>query len=86
MKKKKEKKLPKKNLNEYVLSSDAEAILYGLMMVLISLIGFLNYGVAGEALTYIFSYIFGIFYVFVYLLFIFQFIKSKQVLKILVNP
>ena len=71
MKKKKEKKLPKKNLNEYVLSSDAEAILYGLMMVLSSLIGFLNYGVAGEALTYIFSYIFGIFYIFVYLLFIF---------------
>lgn len=71
MKKKKDKKVPKKNLNEYVLSSDAEAILYGLMMVLISLIGFLNYGVAGEALTYIFSYIFGIFYIFVYLLFIF---------------
>ena len=39
--------------------------------MLLSLIGFLNYGVVGEALTYIFSYVFGIFYIFVYVLLIF---------------
>ena len=61
--KNKEKKTPKLNANEYILSSDAEAILYGLILVLISLIGFLNYGIIGEALTYIFAYLFGIFYI-----------------------
>ena len=69
--KNKEKKTPKTSANDYVLSSDAEAILYGLILVLLSLIGFLNYGVVGEALTYIFAYLFGVFYVFVYLLLIF---------------
>lgn len=69
--KNKEKKIPKQNPNDYILSSDAEAVLYGLILVLLSLIGFLNYGVVGEALTYIFSYVFGIFYIFVYLLLIF---------------
>lgn len=69
--KNKEKKTPKQNPNDYILSSDAEAVLYGLILVLLSFIGFLNYGVVGEALTYIFSYIFGIFYIFVYLLLIF---------------
>lgn len=69
--KNKEKKTPKVNANEYILSSDAEAILYGLILVLISLIGFLNYGVVGEALTYIFAYLFGVFYIFTYLLMIF---------------
>ena len=64
---KKERKTPKTN-QEYILSTDAEAILYGLILVLISLIGLLNYGVVGEALTYIFSYLFGIFFVFVYYL------------------
>lgn len=67
---KKERKTPKTN-QEYILSTDAEAILYGLILLLISLIGLLNYGVVGEALTYIFSYLFGIFFVFVYLLLIF---------------
>ena len=69
--KNKEKKTPKLNANEYILSSDAEAILYGLILVLISLIGFLNYGIIGEALTYIFAYLFGIFYIFIYLLLLF---------------
>ena len=69
--KNKEKKTPKLNANEYILSSDAEAILYGLILVLISLIGFLNYGIIGEALTYIFAYLFGIFYIFTYLLLLF---------------
>ena len=69
--KNKDKKTPKLNANDYILSSDAEAILYGLILVLISLIGFLNYGVVGEALTYIFSYLFGVFYIFTYLLLIF---------------
>ena len=69
--KNKEKKTPKQNPNDYILSSDAEAVLYGLILVLLSLIGFLNYGVVGEALTYIFSYVFGIFYIFVYILLIF---------------
>ena len=69
--KNKEKKTPKLNANEYILSSDAEAILYGLTLVLISLIGFLNYGIIGEALTYIFAYLFGIFYIFIYLLLLF---------------
>lgn len=69
--KNKEKKTPKTNTNDYILSSDAESILYGLILVLISLIGLLNNGVVGEALTYIFSYLFGVFYVLVYLLFIF---------------
>lgn len=69
--KNKEKKSPKMSSNEYILSSDAEAILYGLILVLVSLIGFLNYGVVGEALTYIFAYLFGVFYIFTYLLLIF---------------
>lgn len=69
--KNKDKKTPKTNSNEYILSSDAEAILYGLILVLLSLIGLLSNGVVGEALTFIFAYIFGIFYVFVYLFLIF---------------
>lgn len=69
--KNKDKKTPKTNANEYILSSDAEAILYGLMLVLVSLIGLLSNGIVGEALTFMFSYLFGIFYVFVYLILIF---------------
>ena len=92
--KNKEKKTPKLNANEYILSSDAEAILYGLILVLISLIGFLNYGIIGEALTYIFAYLFGIFYIFTYLLLLFfgiylmikkTFFKLHIDLKILVE-
>ena len=82
--KNKDKKTPKLNANDYILSSDAEAILYGLILVLISLIGFLNYGVVGEALTYIFSYLFGVFYIFTYLLLIFfglYLMIKKQVVK-----
>lgn len=69
--KNKDKKTPKTNSNEYILSSDAESILYGLILVLLSLIGLLSNGIVGEALTFIFAYIFGIFYVFVYLFLIF---------------
>lgn len=86
--KNKEKKSPKVNPNEYILSSDAEAILYGLILVLLSLIGFLNYGVVGEALTYIFAYLFGVFYIFVYLLFIFfglYLMVKKTVFRLKIN-
>lgn len=67
----KDKKTPRTNANDYILSSDAEAILYGLILVLLSLIGLLSNGIIGKALTYIFAYIFGSFYIFVYIFMIF---------------
>ena len=67
--KNKEKKTPKINKSEYILSSDAEAILYGLIMILLSIIGLLGNGVVGDALTYVFAYVFGLFYINLFLLF-----------------
>lgn len=86
--KNKEKKTPKINKSDYILSSDAEAILYGLIMILLSIIGLLNSGIVGDALTYIFAYVFGIFYILVYVFVIFlgiYLIVKKQMYKIKID-
>lgn len=58
----KEKHLPKSIAESKLLSKDAENTLYGLMLLLISLIGILNNGFVGNFLTYISAYAFGVFY------------------------
>ena len=86
--KNKEKKTPKINKSEYILSSDAEAILYGLIMILLSIIGLLGNGVVGDALTYVFAYVFGVFYILVYVFVIFlglYLIIKKQMYKIKID-
>ena len=86
--KNKEKKTPKINKSEYILSSDAEAILYGLIMILLSVIGLLGNGVVGDALTYVFAYVFGVFYILVYVFVIFlglYLIIKKQMYKIKID-
>ncbi len=57
----KEKKEPKVN-KDGVLSKDAETILVGLMISLVSLIGLLNKGPIGQFLTFVAVYLFGVFY------------------------
>lgn len=57
----KEKKEPKVN-KDGVLSKDAETILVGLMLSLVSLIGLLNKGPIGQFLTFVAVYLFGVFY------------------------
>lgn len=66
-----EKKTPKSNNDKKILSSDAEATLYGLMLTLIAIIGLLNRGWVGQFLTYISVYLFGVFYSLFFLLIIF---------------
>lgn len=58
----KEKQQPKGYKSKKILSNDAEMTLYGLMIFLVSLIGFLNRGIIGNFLTFIFVYLFGAFY------------------------
>ena len=58
----KEKHLPKGSNEGKLLSKDAENTLYGLILVLVSLIGILNNGFIGNFLTYIVAYLFGVFY------------------------
>lgn len=65
----KEKKTPKKSDSGKFFSKDSEASLYGILIILISLIGLLNRGIVGEFMTYIFVYLFGAFY-FVFFLFL----------------
>lgn len=75
------KKEPKTNTDNYIVSSDAESVLYGLLFVLLGIIGLINSGPIGHFLTYIFVYLFGTFYsiFFVFLIFlgIYLIIKKK---------
>lgn len=67
----KDKHQPKNTKGKFSLSNDAEKILIGIMITLISIIGLLNKGVVGEFLTFSAVYIFGAFYYFFYLFLIF---------------
>lgn len=67
----KEKNQPRGSKNQKILSKDAEATLYGLMTFLVALIGLLNRGLIGNFLTFIFVYIFGVFYFVAFLIAIF---------------
>lgn len=58
----KEKHLPKSVTEAKLLSREAENTLYGLILLLVSLIGILNNGFVGNFLTYISAYVFGVFY------------------------
>lgn len=58
----KEKHLPKSVKESKLLSNEAGNTLYGLMLLLVSLIGILNNGFVGNFLTYISAYLFGVFY------------------------
>ncbi len=75
------KKEPKTNTDNYIVSSDAESVLYGLLFVLLGIIGLINSGPIGHFLTYIFVYLFGTFYsiFFVFLIFlgVYLIIKKK---------
>ena len=66
----KEKKEPKIN-KEGLLSKDAEMILIGLMLSLVSLIGLLNKGPIGQFLTFCSVYLFGVFYFVVFIILLF---------------
>ncbi len=84
----KEKKTPKTNSDLKILSSDAEAILYGLILTMIAIIGLLNRGWVGEFLTYITVYSFGVFYSLFFLLIIFfglHLIVKKNFYRLKVN-
>lgn len=67
----KDKHQPKNTKGKFTLSNDAEKILIGIMITLISIIGLLNKGVVGEFLTFSAVYVFGAFYYFFYLFLIF---------------
>ncbi len=69
--KKENKKVPKNNEESYVITSDAEAILYGLLFVLVGLIGLLNRGPVGQFFTYCVVFLFGAFHIFFFALLIF---------------
>lgn len=58
------KKVPKNGEEAYIVTSDAEAILYGLLLVLIGLIGLLNRGPVGQFFTYCVVFLFGAFHIF----------------------
>lgn len=62
---------PKDSKNRFSISIDAEKVLIGIAITLISVIGLLNRGPLGEFLTYISVYLFGAFYIFFYFMFIF---------------
>lgn len=84
----KEKKTPKTNSDLKILSSDSEAILYGLILTMIAIIGLLNRGWVGEFLTYITVYLFGVFYSLFFLLIIFfglHLIVKKNFYRLKVN-
>ena len=59
---KEKKKTPKTTNDEYIVTSDAEAILYGLLLILLGAIGLINTGPIGHFITYIAVYLFGVFY------------------------
>ncbi len=69
--KNKEKKVPKGNDNDYIVSSSAEAVLYGILFALLGIIGLLNKGIVGSFLTYWIVYLFGAFYILFFLFMIF---------------
>lgn len=84
----KEKKIPKQSEKDKVLSGDAEATLYGILLLLISIIGLLNKGWVGEFLTYITVYLFGSFYFIFFILMIFlgiYLIAKKRFYRIKIN-
>lgn len=62
---KKKMKVPK-NTNEKFLSNDVEAMLIGIMLLLVSLIGLLGKGPVGQFLQYCVVFVFGNFYFLVY--------------------
>ncbi len=62
---------PKESKKRFSISMDAEKTLIGIAITLLSVIGLLNRGFLGEFLTYIAAYVFGVFYVFFFLLFIY---------------
>lgn len=62
---KKKMKVPK-NTNEKFLSNDVEAMLIGVMLLLVSLIGLLGKGPVGQFLQYCVVFVFGNFYFLVY--------------------
>ena len=83
----KEKKEPKVN-KEGLLSKDAETILIGLMLSLVSLIGLLNKGPVGQFLTFIAVYLFGVFYFVVFLLLLFvgvYLVFKRKVFKVKID-
>ncbi len=67
----KEKKVPKNGNSNYIVSSDAESVLYGILLVLLGFIGLVNQGPIGHFITYCIVYCFGVFYAFFFLLVIF---------------
>ena len=69
--KKENKKAPKTNNNDYIVSTDAEAVLYGLLLILLGAIGLINSGPIGHFLTYVIVYLFGVFYSLFFMMMIF---------------
>lgn len=67
----KKKKVPKSNDNDYIVSSPAEAVLYGILFTLLGIIGLLNKGLVGSFVTYCVVYLFGAFYILFFLFMIF---------------
>lgn len=67
----KNKKVPKNQENDYIVSSTAEAVLYGLLFSLLGIIGLLNKGIVGSFITYCIVYLFGAFYILFFLFLIF---------------
>lgn len=67
----KDKKVPKSSENNYIVSSSAEAVLYGILFTLLGLIGLLNKGIVGGFVTYCVVYLFGAFYILFFLFMVF---------------
>ncbi len=67
----KDKKVPKSSENNYIVSSSAEAVLYGILFTLLGLIGLLNKGIVGSFITYCVVYLFGAFYILFFLFIVF---------------
>lgn len=74
------KKEPKSQEEKYIVSTDAEAVLYGLLFVLVGIIGLINSGPIGHFITYIFVYLFGAFYsiFFLFLMFLGLYLIFKK--------
>lgn len=84
----KDKKAPKTNKENYIVSVGAEAVLYGIMFFLLGLIGLLNKGIVGQFITYCVVYLFGAFHVLFFLFLMFMglyLIIKKRIYRIQID-
>jgi xanthine/uracil permease len=81
--------MAKEKFNKKILeNNNFECVMIGIMMILISLIGLIGKGPVGEFLQYCLLFLFGIYYILVYLFIIFlgvYLIVNKKFLKIKFN-